>query len=61
VVKPHVLTHVIDGFIILEGKWSVTPINYRCEDGRFSQCPWFAWQFQTPIRFPAVKQRLILE
>ncbi len=22
---------------------------------------WVAWQFQTPIRFPALKKRLILE
>jgi hypothetical protein len=27
----------------------------------FLRCQRVAWQFQTPIRFPAVKQGLILE
>jgi hypothetical protein len=34
-------------------------VHYRCKDGR-SRCPQVAWQFQTPICFPTVKQGSIL-
>jgi hypothetical protein len=35
-------------------------IDYRCEDGCF-RCTQVAWQFQTQIRFPAVKLGFVLE